>query len=292
MEGGGICYAEKKHVVIETKNKRESISNARKCFTLRNQIKYLKQEEAALDIGIQRMESLIRNTYKRQGKLHYILGNQLQRAIRNSLVDDENDSTGAIKDGKKRSILLINANPSQVIEKVTNTKDRKYQLNFRNIKKASVKKSVSSETKKDDKEEKVENVEQSSTTLVGSDQHLRIFNVTFNAKEEGIKKLVEKKKKMGASSPLQVIDTYNLNDNYDTVFDHFRIQNLIYMTQIPQSDDRHYQKATISTSVDTHIQVAPSPSPKRIKQQGENPSGGGIVIKNVCIEEVEASSRK
>ena len=281
MEGGGICYAEKKHVVgWKPKNKRESISNARKCFTLRNQIKDLKQEEAALDIGIQRMESLIRNTYKRQGKLHYILGNQLQRAIRNSLVDDENDSTGAIKDGKKRSILLINANPSQVIEKVTNTKDRKYQLNFRNIKKASVKKSVSSETKKDDKEEKVENVEQSSTTLVGSDQHLRIFNVTFNAKEEGIKKLVEKKKKMGASSPLQVIDTYNLNDNYDTVFDHFKIQKSdIYDSNTAKRRQALSRKATISTSVDTDIQVAPSPSPKRIKQQGEHPSGGGVVIK-------------
>ena len=95
MEGGGLIYAEKKHVVgWKPSDKSESIANAIKCFELRNAIKDMKEEEQFLDIGIQRMESLIRNTYHRRGKLHYITKSHLQRALLNAVVDLEKTHTG------------------------------------------------------------------------------------------------------------------------------------------------------------------------------------------------------
>ena len=95
MEGGGLIYAEKKHVVgWRPSDKSESIANAIKCFELRNAIKDMKEEEQFLDIGIQKgMESLIRNTYHRRGKLHYITKSHLQRALLNALVELENTHT-------------------------------------------------------------------------------------------------------------------------------------------------------------------------------------------------------
>ena len=95
MEGGGLIYAEKKHVVgWKPSDKSESIANAIKCFELRNAIKDMKEEEQFLDIGIQRMESLIRNTYHRRGKLHYVTKSHLQRALLNALVELEKTHTG------------------------------------------------------------------------------------------------------------------------------------------------------------------------------------------------------
>ena len=95
MEGGGLIYAEKKHVVgWRPSDKSETIANAIKCFELRNAIKDMKEEEQFLDIGIQRMESLIRNTYHRRGKLHYITKSHLQRALLNAVVDLEKTHTG------------------------------------------------------------------------------------------------------------------------------------------------------------------------------------------------------
>ena len=90
-----VGVSQKKHVVgWRPSDKSETIANAIKCFELRNAIKDMKEEEQFLDIGIQRMESLIRNTYHRRGKLHYITKSHLQRALLNAVVDLEKTHTG------------------------------------------------------------------------------------------------------------------------------------------------------------------------------------------------------
>jgi hypothetical protein len=281
MEGGGICYAEKKHVVgWKPTSEDEKIEDARKCFKLRNEIKDLKQEEVLLDVGIQRMESLIRNLYSRQGKLHYIVPKQLQRAIRNTLVDDECNSAGVLDDGKKRSILLINTHPSQLIQKVTDEKDKVYQLHFCNIKYPAKQKSSLNLQEDVETGKKCDEPESLS-------RHLRVFEVSFKANKDGITALRDKKKKMGiTATSLDLVDTYNYNDSYDDSITDFVIKksDLYDSTVISKrrqvNSSRKIPKARILSSS------------KRSRTQHEKSAGGGIVIKKRLYRRSRSKKKK